>query len=164
MVHRSAALAFMGLVLGCGGSDAADTPAPGPSTPSSSQPAETPPSAALPPPEVQLTWLPGGGLALENADDGPVSLARELTLQAGEGSEPTRLQLGLDCASAGAPTPAGAAACITLVPGAALALGRWPDDHGACRCPPCVDTAEAGSFVIHTCDQGQALTRSLPPR
>lgn len=164
MVHRVAALAFVGLLLGCGDGDAPHTEAPGSAAPSTPEPPATPPSAAGPPPEVQLTWLPGGVLALENAGDAPASLARELTLQASEGSEPTRLPLGLDCAAEGATAPTGAAACITLVPGAALALGRWPDDHGACRCPPCVDTPEGSSFVIHTCDHGHALSRSLPER
>lgn len=161
---RLGALALAaGVALGCSGgaetpnADPASTATPG----APAEPPATPPSADQPPPEVQLTWLPGGGLALENAGAASVSLAREVTLQAGEGSAAEPLQLGLDCAVA---PSAGPAACITLVPGAALAIGRWPDSHGACRCPPCLSPHASSSFTIQTCDQGQTVSRSLPER
>mgnify|MGYP007116875193 FL=1 len=165
MVHWSTRLAALalatGLTLGCGDRDDAASPT-APGTPANATPAATPSapsSASQAPPELQLTWLPGGGLALENTDGAPVSLARQVTLTAAEGAEPRALSLGLDCA---APSPA--AGCITLVPGAGLAIGGWPDDHGACRYPPCDDPAPTISFAVQTCDSGHTVTHSLPER
>lgn len=106
-------------------------------------------------------WLPGGALALENTGSAVVSLAREVSLTSTAGATPTALELGLDCPTAPA---AGGAACISLVPGAAMVINRWPDTRGACRCPPCLEPAASSSFTIHTCSRGQTLSRTLPER
>lgn len=150
-----------GVALGCSGDGDAPEAEPASTATSGTAPVPTePPAADQPPPEVQLTWLPGGGLGLENVGTSPVSLAREVTLAVGEAA-PSPLLLGLDCAAA--PT-AGAAACFTLVPGAAIALGRWPDSYGACRCPPCVSPDPSSALSFKTCDQRLTVSRTLPER
>lgn len=142
------------LVMGCGGEESQGS-APNNAAPSTVTDPATP-SAPQPPPEVQLTWLPGGGLALENVGSSPVSLAREVTLASGD-EAPRPLQLGVDCAPV-------AAACVPLIPGAAIAFGQWPDDHGACRCPPCLATTPSGTVSLSTCDGAQIVSRPLPER
>lgn len=117
-------------------------------------------AAPSPPPEVRLAWLPDGQLSVENAGDSAVSLERVLGVR----PEPSGLgPLTLEVECRAAPS---AGACISLVPGASVALGRWPDDHGTCRCPPCaaVEPDAQVSLVVRSCDAQHLLTQTLPPR
>jgi hypothetical protein len=167
---------------GCGSSSAPESTATASQTDSvaASEPAE--PAVVTPPPAVRLLWLPGGELALENVDDETVSLQRAIAPAATAGSDvPGQGQaraepdaaafvLAVECAAVSAD-------CVSLAPGAAIALGRWPDDLGRCRCPPCADisgasagraTTEEGSpslaLVVRSCDASHVLPQRLPQR
>jgi hypothetical protein len=91
--------------------------------------------------------------------------------------------LAVDCSTADT-------GCVSLTPGAAIALGGWPDQHGRCRCPPCADipgapappapsaaapavegaaAASAGedaalALALRSCDAQHVVLQQLPSR
>jgi hypothetical protein len=158
LTRRALWLALVGLLGGCG-STAGDEP--GTASPAAPQEAPEAPSAPpSPPPEVRLAWLPDGQLSLENTGDATVSLQRLLGVPS-ELSGLGPLTLEVECSAAPSSAP-----CISLVPGAAVALGRWPDERGTCRCPPCaaVGPDAAVSLMVRSCDTQHELPQTLPPR
>lgn len=151
--------ACVALMCGCGGADAR----PEQTSPTPAQVVAATPEPPTAPPAVRLVWQPGGELSVENADSGLVSLRRQVDVQGLP--EETELTLAVTC------EPPPDHPCITLTSGAAVRLGRWPDDLGACRCHPCLDApsdppgdARAPvTMVLHGCEPTQELALSIPP-
>jgi hypothetical protein len=162
-------------------STATATTGSGPSAPGPAAAApEAEPEPVGPAPNVVVRWLPDGSLSVQNHAEEPVALARAIQLHASPGAAPERVPLAVDCARAGEPanptaTPAGAPAapataaeaahaCLTIVPGAELVVGRWPSSRGDCRCPPCLELGhlQQGEVRLQTCDGAHTLSAAVP--
>ncbi|MCB9659835.1 MAG: hypothetical protein R3B40_13720 [Polyangiales bacterium] len=148
-----------GLLWACGGSE----PAHEHIEPTTAQVAEDVPAPLGPPPEVQLVLQPGGVPSVANLSASPVSIRRQVEVRGL--TEDTELALGVGC------TPPADSPCLTLVPGAAVILGRWPDALGRCACAPCLtlpapgpDAALSASLVLQGCEPSQPLALPMSSR